>query len=114
MACCGLLVLILAGFAACSKPANHSVATEVDYWTCATHPEVHSKTPGKCAICGMDLTPMVSQQSRGAGSKNSAQQGDSQAMRRQSPGRRELSDQGDNPLQSDIPKSTLPLQPHHQ
>ena len=53
---------------------------------------------------------MVSQQSRGTGSKKTAEQGDSQAMTRQSPGRRELSEQGDNPLQSDMRKFTVPIQ----
>jgi Cu(I)/Ag(I) efflux system membrane fusion protein len=114
MASCGLVVLILAGLAACSKPASHSIAAEVDYWTCAMHPEVHSKTPGKCPICGMDLAPMMSQQSRGTGSKKTAQQGDSQAMTRQSPGRRELSELGDNPLQSDMRKFTVPIQRQQQ
>ena len=114
MASCGLVVLILAGLAACSKPASHSIATKVDYWTCATHPEVHSKTPGKCPICGMDLAPMVSQQSRGTGSKKTAEQGDSQAMTRQSPGRRELSELGANPLQSAMRKFTVPIQRQQQ
>jgi membrane fusion protein (multidrug efflux system) len=26
-------------------------------WTCTMHPEVSEKGPGKCPICGMDLTP---------------------------------------------------------
>jgi membrane fusion protein, copper/silver efflux system len=58
VAYCGLLVLILSGFAACSKPAGHFAGSEVDYWTCAMHPSVHSKIAGKCPICGMDLTPV--------------------------------------------------------
>lgn len=114
MASCGLVVLILAGLAACSKPASHSIAAEVDYWTCAMHPEVRSKTPGKCPICGMDLTPMVSRQSRGTGSKNTAQQVDSQAMIRQSTGLMELSEQGDNTLQSDMREFTVPIQRQQQ
>ena len=58
VAYCGLFALILAGFAACTKPADHSAVNEVDYWTCAMHPSVHSKASGKCPICGMDLTPV--------------------------------------------------------
>ena len=114
MTSCGLLVLILAGFAACSKPANHSVAAEVDYWTCAMHPAVHSKTPGKCPICGMDLAPVVSQKSHGTESKNTAQQVDSQALTRQSPGRKELSEEGDNALQSDMREFIVPVQRQQQ
>lgn len=30
----------------------------IDYYTCTMHPSVHSKTPGKCPICGMDLVPL--------------------------------------------------------
>jgi Cu(I)/Ag(I) efflux system membrane fusion protein len=57
----GLLALILVGFTACSKPVDHFALNEVDYWTCAMHPSVHSKKPGKCPICGMDLTPVQQQ-----------------------------------------------------
>ena len=43
----------------CSKPAAQTVAdSDVDYWTCTMHPSVHSKTPGKCPICSMDLVPV--------------------------------------------------------
>ncbi|EGJ72197.1 efflux transporter, RND family, MFP subunit [Bacteroides coprosuis DSM 18011] len=29
-------------------------------WTCAMHPQIKQDKPGKCPICGMDLTPMRS------------------------------------------------------
>jgi Cu(I)/Ag(I) efflux system membrane fusion protein len=48
-------VLLLA---ACSKPAT-SANPNVDYWTCTMHPSVHSKDPGKCPICSMDLVPVM-------------------------------------------------------
>ncbi|MFI5323217.1 MAG: efflux RND transporter periplasmic adaptor subunit [Thermodesulfobacteriota bacterium] len=32
---------------------------EIDYWTCAMHPSVRMKEPGKCPICGMDLVPVM-------------------------------------------------------
>lgn len=57
------LALILLGFAAlagCSKPsATVAAASDVDYYTCTMHPSVHSKTPGACPICGMDLVPIL-------------------------------------------------------
>ena len=56
-ACCSLLVLVVV-LAACSKPAKQIAIENVDYWTCAMHPSVHSATPGKCPICGMDLVPV--------------------------------------------------------
>lgn len=39
---------------------NQSAGTpdNVNYYTCTMHPSVHSKTPGKCPICGMDLVPV--------------------------------------------------------
>lgn len=51
-----LVPLLLNG---CSKPAGHAAAdADVDYWTCTMHPSVHSKDPGKCPICSMDLVPV--------------------------------------------------------
>lgn len=38
---------------------------EKTVWTCAMHPQIKQDKPGKCPICGMDLTPMKS--SSGAG-----------------------------------------------
>jgi multidrug efflux pump subunit AcrA (membrane-fusion protein) len=58
-ACRGLLLLMVVVLAACSKPANRSSIADVDYWTCTMHPSVHSETPGKCPICGMDLVPVT-------------------------------------------------------
>jgi len=54
----GVLVsLVLSG---CSKPAGKTAAdANVDYWTCTMHPSVHSKDPGKCPICSMDLVPVM-------------------------------------------------------
>jgi membrane fusion protein, copper/silver efflux system len=52
----GLLPLVLGS---CSKPAVQATANaDVDYWTCTMHPSVHSKEPGKCPICSMDLVPV--------------------------------------------------------
>jgi RND family efflux transporter MFP subunit len=54
----GVLVsLVLSG---CSKPAGKAAAdADVDYYTCTMHPSVHSKDPGKCPICSMDLVPVM-------------------------------------------------------
>ena len=54
----GVLVsLVLSG---CSKPAGKTAAdANVDYYTCTMHPSVHSKNPGKCPICSMDLVPVM-------------------------------------------------------
>jgi Cu(I)/Ag(I) efflux system membrane fusion protein len=65
----GVLVsLVLSG---CSKPAGKAAAdADVDYYTCTMHPSVHSKDPGKCPICSMDLVPVmkkVSNETKGKG-----------------------------------------------
>jgi len=31
---------------------------EIEYWTCAMHPSVRLKEPGKCPICGMETIPV--------------------------------------------------------
>lgn len=31
---------------------------EIDYWTCAMHPSVRMKEPGKCPICSMETVPV--------------------------------------------------------
>jgi Cu(I)/Ag(I) efflux system membrane fusion protein len=53
--------IVLAGavtlLAACSKTTSVKPA-DVDYYTCTMHPSVHSETPGKCPICGMELVPV--------------------------------------------------------
>jgi Cu(I)/Ag(I) efflux system membrane fusion protein len=55
-----LTVLTFVGLWACSKPHNGTASTDnVDYYTCTMHPSVHSKTPGHCPICGMDLVPVL-------------------------------------------------------
>jgi Cu(I)/Ag(I) efflux system membrane fusion protein len=50
----------LAVLAGCSKPRpSDATASDIDYYTCTMHPSVHSKTPGTCPICGMDLVPVM-------------------------------------------------------
>jgi Cu(I)/Ag(I) efflux system membrane fusion protein len=53
-------VLILALLlSACSKPGPAvSAKNDIDYYTCTMHPWVHSKKPGRCPVCGMDLVPV--------------------------------------------------------
>jgi len=53
-----LLVLLL-GATSCVKKGAAGKPTNVDYWTCTMHPSVHSKDPGKCPICSMDLVPVM-------------------------------------------------------
>jgi len=60
--------LIFLSATSCSKQTGSSPNSNVDYWTCTMHPSVHSKTPGKCPICSMDLVPVMK---RGGGDAKS-------------------------------------------
>jgi membrane fusion protein, copper/silver efflux system len=51
--------LLLLGLPGCSKKIAEQDAGDVDYYTCTMHPSVHSKDPGKCPICSMDLVPVM-------------------------------------------------------
>ncbi|MGA8657969.1 MAG: efflux RND transporter periplasmic adaptor subunit [Chthoniobacterales bacterium] len=54
-----LALLATVGICGCNKQAGNIGADgNVDYYTCTMHPSVHSKTPGKCPICSMDLVPV--------------------------------------------------------
>jgi membrane fusion protein, copper/silver efflux system len=53
------LVALLLGAASCMKKGTSSKPSNVDYYTCTMHPSVHSKDPGKCPICSMDLVPVM-------------------------------------------------------
>ncbi|MGC3991930.1 MAG: heavy metal-binding domain-containing protein [Chthoniobacteraceae bacterium] len=52
-----MVALLLLGLGACTKPPVKA-ESNIDYYTCTMHPSVHSKVPGKCPICGMDLVPV--------------------------------------------------------
>src|SRR6266436_2343057 len=78
----GVLVsLVLSG---CSKPAGKAAANaDVDYYTCTMHPSVHSKDPGKCPICSMDLVPVmkkVSNETEGKGNSGGMTDNGSNSM----------------------------------
>src|SRR5205823_751147 len=58
-----IFALIALLTASCSRQTGSSGNSNIDYWTCTMHPSVHSKTPGKCPICSMDLVPVMKQTS---------------------------------------------------
>src|SRR5437016_8618912 len=53
------LVALLFGATSCARKGASEKASNVGYWTCTMHPSVHSKDPGKCPICSMDLVPVM-------------------------------------------------------
>ncbi len=52
-----LLILAIITFVpvldSCTKPPS-----DIDYYTCPMHPQIHKDAPGQCPICGMDLVPV--------------------------------------------------------
>ncbi|MEO6786215.1 MAG: efflux RND transporter periplasmic adaptor subunit, partial [Chthoniobacteraceae bacterium] len=64
-------ILGFAGVAGCQK-RGAAADPNVDYYTCTMHPSVHSKIPGKCPICSMDLVPVMK---KGASNPTSLQAG---------------------------------------
>ena len=62
-----LALLLLVGLPACSKKVAQQDGGDVDYYTCTMHPSVHSKDPGKCPICSMDLVPVMKKDASAAG-----------------------------------------------
>jgi RND family efflux transporter MFP subunit len=75
-----IALLTLLGMASCSKGSTAKRDSNIDYWTCTMHPSVHSKDPGKCPICSMDLVPVIKESATPAGSSKSAPQHDHAAM----------------------------------
>jgi hypothetical protein len=66
-----LTLVVIAGISSCTKQGGLTVAdSNVDYYTCTMHPSVHSKTPGKCPICSMDLVPVLKKVANTDGSKS--------------------------------------------
>jgi RND family efflux transporter MFP subunit len=78
------MVLALLAFlvaASCSKhEAGAGKDGKIDHWTCTMHPSVHSKDPGKCPICSMDLVPVMKGSATPAGSSKNAPHHDHTAM----------------------------------
>src|SRR6266567_447850 len=60
------LAALLFGATSCSKESATGKPNNVDYYTCTMHPSVHSKDPGKCPICSMDLVPVMKKEGGGA------------------------------------------------
>ena len=40
---------------------NLQTQSNIKYWTCSMHPQIHESGPGKCPICGMDLIPVYNE-----------------------------------------------------
>src|SRR6476659_7893191 len=59
-------LMIIVGLSSCTKQVGPTVAAgDVDYYTCTMHPWVHSKKPGTCPVCAMDLVPVYKSKSQG-------------------------------------------------
>lgn len=79
--------MIAAAFLAVScKKQRAAVAANdnIAYYTCTMHPSVHSATPGKCPICGMDLVPVY----KASAAAKSSPKNTNQDIAREQSGRR--------------------------
>jgi RND family efflux transporter MFP subunit len=74
-----VVLLSLLGMVSCSKGPT-AKDSNIDYWTCTMHPSVHSKDPGKCPICSMDLVPVMKRSATPASSSENAPHHDHAAM----------------------------------
>jgi membrane fusion protein, copper/silver efflux system len=74
-----IALLTLLGMASCSKGPT-AKDSNIDYWTCTMHPSVHSKDPGKCPICSMDLVPVIKRAATPASFSEKAPHHDHAAM----------------------------------
>jgi RND family efflux transporter MFP subunit len=74
-----ITLLTLLGMASCSKGPT-AKDSNIDHWTCTMHPSVHSKDPGKCPICSMDLVPVMKGSATPASSSKNAPHHDHAAM----------------------------------
>lgn len=55
----------VAGIPKAASPSRAGAqASDIDHYTCPMHPSVKQEGPGKCPICGMDLTPVTKEQQR--------------------------------------------------
>ena len=73
-----LTLLIIVGLSSCTKQGVTTVAVgDIDYYTCTMHPWVHSKKPGTCPVCAMDLVPVYKNKSQG---DQSSQMGNADAV----------------------------------
>lgn len=57
-----LAVGLGAGYFLFSQKTNTgpTITETNEIWTCSMHPQIRQNEPGKCPICGMDLTPLSS------------------------------------------------------
>jgi len=61
-----LALVFIVAISSCTKPGGPAVAAgDVDYYTCTMHPWVHSKKPGTCPVCAMDLVPVYKNKPQG-------------------------------------------------
>lgn len=66
-----LLIVLINSLIFKSTHQHISTPTEQDEeitYTCSMHPQIRQNEPGKCPLCGMDLTPLTHSSSSGSGS----------------------------------------------
>lgn len=54
-----VLLLAVAGYITLRGKGEVSSGSSATIWTCSMHPQIRLDHPGRCPICGMDLTPVA-------------------------------------------------------
>src|SRR5438046_8009101 len=99
-----LAFAVIIGISSCTKPGGATVAdSNIDYYTCTMHPSVHSKTPGKCPICSMDLVPVLKKVANDSGAKE-----DSNGATKETAGA--MTDNGSMPMPSPNQAGNKPVE----
>lgn len=69
-----IVVLLLVGtlglggliVSACTGKGTHKEDSNISYYTCPMHPQIHKDHPGECPICGMELVPVKKGEQEGS------------------------------------------------
>lgn len=59
----GMVVLVIFFSSIIASCAHADKDSNIDYYTCSMHPQIHMDEPGNCPICGMKLVPVYKQNS---------------------------------------------------
>lgn len=69
-----LLSISLLGIIALASCRQKTVPSDIAYYTCPMHPQIHRDQPGQCPICGMTLVPIKKEPAEGGTSDATAKE----------------------------------------
>lgn len=111
-----IAALFIVMLPACSKRGGNT-DSNIDHWTCAMHPSVHSKDPGNCPICGMTLVPVMKRsgaESGERGAKPQASDAPGSTTMPDMPGMSKMKPGGDNKSAEKAGEFVVPVERQQQ